>query len=334
MAIKLAPDRQVPLGDRLTQKIVARAESATPEELKQIDEIMQRAMACRDNKEQDKLLITAGMAAQIFLNHNQHNRDWDAAWSVDIGNIMTSGNWRLTQQGYSFYAENGKLGDGQHRMAAQALTNSDFWMFILFGITDEDVAAMDCGKRRNAWEVAERSGVVNAKLKGEMFSAVLSYERAVHIPVTVNEANFQEVANQIRRYDEILARAIEIGELSVQDAPEPLLAEKTAARIAAITLRHNWPDARLIARLEEIQSSDFESEKAPLLATRRLIEEKRPAQETIRPQREVGVVIKGMQLAESGVLINPRRIAEIKNAIKNPPDPTYPSGRFISTAAE
>jgi hypothetical protein len=326
--IRLTGDRPVALGDQMTAKIIERAASASPEERARVEELRQKAIANRTKPIQELVQMTAPMAAIFFSEHSHHNRSWDPPWSNDIGRVMLAGDWRTTSQGYGLLGDDGSLGDGTHRCGAQGYTGIDLAVWIYLGMAKEDQAALDCGKRRTAADAAMLAGVVDAKAKGELLSTIWAYEKSVGIGQPVNPVNVKAVANEIKALDGLLGRALEIGETSQIDAIEPLLVKGPAAKLAGILLRHSWPDARVVERLDEVQTEDFDSEKDPLYAARKLIVDNRAPTEAIAKAKEVGIVIKAMLMAEAGILTNPKRIAEIKNAIKNPPDPTYPAKGF------
>jgi hypothetical protein len=330
MTIKLV-DNPVSLADQITAKVTIIAGAATAEERAAVEAMREKAKRHRGAAVQEKVEITPAMAAILFLDYNNFNRPWDPSWTNDLGRIMTSGDWRLTNQGYGLYGDDGSVGDGAHRMAAQAYTGTTLTMWMYYGMEKEDVAALDCGKRRTAADAAALAGVIDSKSKSELLQTVWAYEKSVGIANHVNTANVKAVAEQIKACDALLARALEIGETSLVDAIDPLLAAKQGAKVMALLLRHRWPEARALERLDEVQTCDFDNDKAPLLVARKFIEENRAPKEVLAKQREIGVVIKGMLMAETGVLVNPKRTNEIKNAAKHAPDPTYPSQSFGTT---
>jgi hypothetical protein len=206
-------------------------------------------------------------------------------------------------------------------------------MPTFFSMLQADVGVLDCGKKRSAADAATLAGVANAKDKAELLSAIWTYEKAAGIANPVPVSNVVAVAVEIQRLDALLSRALEIGEVSLLDAVEPLIGESWAAKVAGILLNHKWPENRLTDRLDELQNADFDDEKAPLAKVRGYIESNRPEPNKLTSANELRLIIKGMLLAETGVLVNPKRMNEIINAIKHAPNPEYPVSEFKGAAA-
>src|SRR6185369_12877909 len=324
------PERQLSVGERIVAHIQRVAETATEVDVKAVAELCERAKACTDEPELGFAKITPGMAALLFLHHNTFNRSWRPDWTDVLARMMRDGDWRRTPQGYGFYRDDGSVADGGHRLGAQAYSGTELTMSIYFGMSKSDVATLDCGKTRAGADVAALIGVTNAKEKEALLQGIWSYEKGAHIPSTSFHSP-GEIAKEIVSNDALLTRALEIGRASVEDANDPLLQGKAAAKVAGVCLRHQWPETRLIERLDELQMGDFSSDKAPLCVAKMYIEDHRKPADTVTPQREMGMVIRGMTLAESGVT-NTRK-QEIIAAGKHLPDPTYPAGQKYPAAA-
>jgi hypothetical protein len=73
------------------------------------------------------------MSAQLFINHNGHNRDWSPLWSQELARRMTEGLWRPNNASVGFYVD-GILADGQNRSAAGALAGFTLITPIVFGV--------------------------------------------------------------------------------------------------------------------------------------------------------------------------------------------------------
>jgi hypothetical protein len=324
-------ERPLPMGERIVAHIQEVADAATEADRRAVSDICERAIASAAEPELGFAKFTPGMAALLFLQHNAYNRSWRPDWTSVLAGTMRAGDWRKTSQGYSFYGDDGSVADGAHRLAAQAESGTELVMSVYFGASKTDVATLDCGKPRAGADVAALAGVTNAKEKEALLQALWSYEKGAGIP-GIRFHSPAEVAKEISSNDALLARALEIGRASVEDANDPVLQGKVAAKVAGLCLRHQWPETRLIERLEELQIADFASDKAPLCQAKKYIEDHRKPADTITPQREIGMVIRAMTLAESGVT-NARK-TEIQSAAKHLPDPTYPAGQKYSNAAE
>ncbi|WP_277214004.1 hypothetical protein, partial [Isoptericola croceus] len=86
-----------------------------------------------------------------------HNRNFGLAKAKFYADAMKRGEWKLIHQGLAFYPD-GKIADGQHRLAAVAIsgTTQKFVMFPNF--QDGDVDAIDVGKARSAGDAVQLLG--------------------------------------------------------------------------------------------------------------------------------------------------------------------------------
>ena len=325
------PDRPLPIGERIVAHIQGIAEAATELDRQAVDELTRRAIDAANQPVLDLVTIKPGMAAISFLEHNSFNRSWRPEWTEVLARLMREGEWRPNSQGYAYYGDDGSVADGAHRLGAQAYSGVTLSMPVYFGMSKSDVATLDCGKPRAGADVAALSGVVNAKEKEALLQALWSYEKGAGMPATSFHSQ-ADIAKQIVANDALLARALEIGRSSVEDAGDPLLQGKAAAKVAGLLLRHKWPETRVVERLDELQIADFASDKAPLCLAKIYIEAHRKPADTITPQRELGMVIRAMTMAESGVVTS--RTKEITSAAKHLPDPTYPTGQKFTAAAD
>jgi hypothetical protein len=324
----------IAIGDQIVAKIAERVAEATPEDREKVAELVALAIKHAADPVQQKITMTPGMGGIFWQDHNRFNRGWDAGWSNDIANIMTTGGWHPTSQGYALYGDDGDVADGGHRMAAQAFSNTTLDVYIYLGMSKLDVATLDCGKRRTASDAAALAGVHNAKAKTALLSAIWTYERTAKIPVPVQRSNNAAVAKQVEEHERMLMQATEIAETTMLDAISPLLEEEMAARVAGLLLRHGWPEARIIEQLEHLQTNDFENDKEPLAYARTYIEGKRPPKDIIKSAQEPGVIIRAMQIAETGLMMTSKnRFDQVENAQTNPPNPEYPALLARRTAA-
>ncbi len=104
---------------------------------------------------------------------------------------MLRGEWRLTHQGIAFHKD-GRLVDGGHRMRALVLAttqgvrhngkliapveNLKIKMLVTEGLTDEDVKAMDIGRRRRGADFLRMDGEINTNLLAATLRLSYCYE--------------------------------------------------------------------------------------------------------------------------------------------------------------
>jgi hypothetical protein len=322
------------LASQLTAKILEVADTATKDERQQVADWITRAKDHDGDPVIEFHEVTPAVAALFFLEHNNYNRAWEPQWTGHLARVMESGGWKVNSQGYALYGDTGDVGDGAHRLGAQAVSGTTLMMPICFGISKDAVGTLDCGKKRTVADAASLAGISNSTAKASLLKAIWAYERSAGFPVPVSSANIPAVVDYLRLHEGALARAIELAQMSQMDAYDPLLGDNPAARIIGVLLRHRWPEGRVTERLDELQTSDFTSDKAPLAIARTFIEQHRKPKDTIEGGGEAGVIIKAMILAEERSTVNKKGEQEIFNAAKHPPNPTYPAAQQSRAAAD
>lgn len=272
------------------------------------------------------VLVTPPIAAILWLDHNHYNRDWNPKTSAAYAAMMTADLWRLTSQSvYALSRDAGDLLDGSHRAAAQVYAETSLDMFICLGMSKNDISALDCGKKRHAYDVCKLLGVANAKDKQTVLIEMWNYLAKIEvISDAVNEANINGIAAKIQQHDALLTRALEIGAATVTDADDALVGKIIAARIAAILLHSGWDQDRIIDYLSEIQTGEFDSETTPLWhADNRVRSHKQP--ETVwRTPKQIAIIIKAMMMEVDGVQITSARQSasrQLDAAATDWPDP-------------
>ncbi len=97
--------------------------------------------------------------AQSWLDeHNTHNRKLREAHVLTMARDMNKGRWSFNGAPIVF-CEDGRLLDGQHRLAAIVKSKSAIPFIVLRGVSEDAQHTMDTGARRtaaDAWELAGR----------------------------------------------------------------------------------------------------------------------------------------------------------------------------------
>lgn len=119
-------------------------------------------------------IITPAYAKQL-LAQNCPNRPLSKSTVNRYANDMTNDRWNNNGQGIVLTAE-GKLLDGQHRMAAVLKAGIPVGMLVVRGVPEETFKTMDSGKARSLSDVLAIEGYVNTPLLAAV--AVNSYRYA------------------------------------------------------------------------------------------------------------------------------------------------------------
>lgn len=96
-------------------------------------------------------------AAAILKDRNQGNRPPKPNKVQQFAADMANGRWGLTGDTIKF-ATDGRLLDGQNRLAASVRTNKSFKTHVVFGIDPQLFGRMDIGKPRNAADILHIAG--------------------------------------------------------------------------------------------------------------------------------------------------------------------------------
>lgn len=124
-------------------------------------------------KENLKIVKSGGQTAAIetvtpedaekWLAHRESNRSIGKKMVERYANEIREGNWLVTGDAIRF-AKNGKLIDGQHRLAAIIEANTPIETWVIRGLDIETMAVMDSGKKRMPAHELTRLGYKNTHM--------------------------------------------------------------------------------------------------------------------------------------------------------------------------
>lgn len=103
------------------------------------------------------IVIDPGSAQKILEQRNQGNRPPKPNKVQQFAADITKARWGLTGDTIKF-APDGRLLDGQNRLAACVRANQNFTTHVVFGIDPHLFGRMDIGKPRNAADVLHIAG--------------------------------------------------------------------------------------------------------------------------------------------------------------------------------
>jgi hypothetical protein len=122
--------------------------------------------------------ITPPMAER-YLQEKAANRPLSGTRVEQYASSMRNGEWRLTHQGIAF-DEQGRLCDGQHRLAAIVRSGVAVRMYVFREMDHDDLLVIDIGRIRSASDAFTFVGVDADKAKvaaARMLYASYHYER-------------------------------------------------------------------------------------------------------------------------------------------------------------
>lgn len=219
-------------------------ENATPED-------HQAAAALMSPKGKPrKAIISSNVSAVIYTKHNCKNRDLRISKVRDYSEAMQRGEWKYNHQGIAA-SEEGKLLDGQHRLAASAISGLDLPVMVSPNMTPEMMDTVDRSTRRSAGEALEMLGISSGKLKAQICKIVMAYiaeERGQKHRFTD-----QQIEGYAQAHEEMLENAIAIGEASVENVTEPAMKKTLAQYLVMLMLEGGWPPMMVTGFIAAIQ---------------------------------------------------------------------------------
>jgi phenylpyruvate tautomerase PptA (4-oxalocrotonate tautomerase family) len=321
--------------DEVRAKIAEVAASATAADRETVAAILADAAAGHYGFGSKLYDITPGVGALLFMEHNPHNRDWDPSWSLELARRQRMHFWRKNNEVPGFYRD-GKLADGQHRLAASALSGVTWTTVIVFGMDRNSITTVDAGRRRDAASALKMDGVRETKLKQTVVKNAASYL------VKLGEENAAlrselEIASAIQSNNGVLEIAISIAESSEQNLVNPVLKTSIAATVGYLGLTHGWPEQRVREKLALFQTGQSSAgEQEPFFLAGQIIEKARAksnAQDKLSTIKEVGLVVHALRLTTQGVRATTK--AKMMSAIKTElPKIDYPGEVPMTEAAE
>ena len=93
-------------------------------------------------------IITPDLAAR-YLENQRQNRNVSNVHVASLATEILRNSFRVTHQGIAF-DKDGRLADGQHRLLAIIRAGRPVKMLVFRGLTEEDIEAIDKGRKRNA----------------------------------------------------------------------------------------------------------------------------------------------------------------------------------------
>ena len=253
------------------------------------------------------------LAAVLYKEHQGHNRDFSLAKANYYADAMKRGEWKLIHQGIAFYRD-GKIADGQHRLAAVAISAQKFVMFPNFG--DGDVDAIDVGKVRSAGDAVQLLGFEEPLLKATVSKVVMGYEHEVQNGQKLNPTVIQ-VEQFVSENDEVIGDAVRMARQISDKCAEPCLTLKKCAAAILLLLRGGYSANLAGGFVSAVQLGIADSEGAPAaLLSKKFLKAKHSERRVNRiNQREMLAMIckgaslhvQGKTVTDSAVKWNPKR---------------------------
>lgn len=154
--------------------------------------------------------------AKAYLEKNTSNRPLRKTRVAKYARAMSSGEWRVTNQGIGFNCD-GSLLDGQHRLHAIIEAGVPVRMAVTRGLDRESMFGIDVGATRNVSDIARVAGV-NRPITSMMVSTARTMIDGLNVKYSNQASAFTEeqlIEFILTHYEAIdFACSIEFGKIS------------------------------------------------------------------------------------------------------------------------
>lgn len=195
--------------------------------------------------------ITPAVAAVLFTECNGMNRDFSESKAMQWRNDMANGEWKLNHQGIAFY-KNGHIADGQHRLAAVALSGVTIETLVMRDFSEAALDTIDLGKGRSAGDALELRGVEDGKAKARIAKDVEEYLHQAEFGVRPH-LSVAKIEKAVMDHNAELAHAIHVGVASVQNVTVPALTAYEAATVAYLLHRGGYLQPQIDGFMASLQ---------------------------------------------------------------------------------
>ena len=213
-------------------------------------------------------MLSGTVAAVVFKQHNGANRDLSLAKAREYQQAMERGEWKETHQGIAFDIE-GKLIDGQHRVAAVALSGKQMRFVVYRGADRTIIDAIDQSKPRKAHEALKLAGIDDAQEKERIARATMEY--AAKVGGSTLKPTVIQIEQYVSRHDDYLTESVRVAKQSMQNIAEPCLTETQAAQVVHLMQLGQWPEHLIPAFITTLQAGVEQRDNGVIVPTAKLM---------------------------------------------------------------
>jgi len=273
----------------LKRKLVAVAETATPEDHKVAAEFRRSGAGSR------RMMMTPAAAAIIVLYHNPLNRKLNLRKIDALVQAILAGDWRAGHHQGGAVDTNGNLVDCQHRLIACALADTPIGLLVTSDVPFDDVLdVVDTGTSRTpgqalrmrGWERGEEVAPLAARLQTYV------HQRLHGIKPLLSGLQVQRFAQDNKR---LLEEAQDIALKSKASGVEGCLASTDTAMVAAVLMFDGWDATQTAGFIAVVQQGLQPYENAPTIVLERMLDKSNKAaasKDRINPQERIVLSVK------------------------------------------
>ncbi len=154
-------------------------------------------------------MIISPLIATQWLQNNTKNRPMDEKRVKQYASDITRNSWKKNGETIKL-SEDGRLIDGQHRLAAIVRANKSIETFVVMGLEEEVFDTIDTGRARNKSDVLAISGYTHSVTLAATLALLDGYYSKA-LPKRFYPTN-AEIVQLAEKYGEKAQRATQIGD--------------------------------------------------------------------------------------------------------------------------
>jgi hypothetical protein len=236
-------------------EIAALAAKATPTEVAEATALGVSGQPAR------AIVLSPGTAAVLYTFHNPLNRNFTISKAYGMREMIQRGAFKMHHQGIAFYPD-GNLADGQHRVAACALSGTKIPLMVFNDFDKDAIDAIDRAKGRTLGEALTMLGVADANIVATTAKIVFAYmfERDHKTKPYIDDPKLERWVQQNR---EVVGQSVEIGRNSTRNISEPSMSQALATQYALLMLLGGWTSDRVVGFIASVQQGVATYPEAP-----------------------------------------------------------------------
>jgi hypothetical protein len=308
-------------------KLEAIAATATQADLAQVAAAIAPAAGDR------RMTISAAACAIIVLKHNRMNRAISPTKVAAFVEDMEAGDFKKHHQGIAFTPES-KLGDGQHRLIAGALTGLGLVYMLVSSDFDMDaIDAIDRSSRRTLAQALAMKGIADSEAKAPVARALMIYLETLNDGEAKPRLSDQRLERELLAREALITRAISMGRDSTKNVTEPALRWRDAAIWAAIALSKGWDEDHCIGFLAAVQQGVGAYHDSPTIILSKRVHRARNSEK--RKDRLGSKELIALSVKASVLWAKKAATAQLvwNESKEGLPDPTFPVTEAAQAAA-
>ena len=236
--------------------------------------------------------LSSTVAAVLYTEHNRVNRNFTISKALEFCEIIQRGDFKRHHQGIAYYPD-GTGADGQHRLAACAISGLPIEVMVSNDFNKEAIDAIDRSKSRTLGEALTMLGIPDANITATTAKIVFAYtyERDHKTKPFLDDT---KIERWVQNHRDMLKMSVEIGRNSIHNISQPAMSQALATQYALLMLLGGWSRDRVVGFIASVQQGVATYPEAPTVElSRKLVKavyaEKKKDQLSTREKLALGL---------------------------------------------